>query len=110
QISLPEPRRDGQISALVLFKYNVETLRFCPVQAPARLCISSFTLQRVSRRRALGRMLGPTPTSPGHRLRRLLVFVASTLRAGLSSATDKLYRDYRRRLLPEEGGYAGWVA
>src|SRR5690606_16080340 len=32
-------------------------------------------------------------------------------RRGLSGAVDALYRDYRRRLLPEDvGEYAGWVA
>ena len=42
---------------------------------------------------------------------RALRFIADALRGGVSQATDALYRDYRRRLLPEDlGDYAGWVA
>ncbi|HVI57333.1 MAG TPA: glycosyltransferase family 2 protein [Luteimonas sp.] len=110
QIPLPEPDGDGRISALVLFKYDVEALRFCPVQVPASFRVSGFSLQRVSRARALVRMLAPTPRAPGGVPRRAAVFVAAALRDGVSPATDALYRDYRRRLLPEEGDYAAWVA
>src|SRR3546814_18157471 len=38
-------------------------------------------------------------------------FAAGVLGNGLSNATDTLYRDYRRRLLPGDiGSYAYWVA
>src|SRR3546814_13985459 len=34
QIALPDPDDTGLIRALVLFKYGVTSLRFCPVQPP----------------------------------------------------------------------------
>src|SRR5690606_4037771 len=110
QIPLPEPDDDDRIRALVLFKYDVASLRFCPVQAPSRFRLSGFNLSRVSRTRALGRMLASTPLALGGAMRRAAGFVLAALRAGVSPATDALYRDYRRRLLPEEGDYAGWIA
>lgn len=110
QVPLPEPGRDGRLSALVLFKYDVAMLRFCPVQVPARFRVSGFGLHRISRARALARMLAPTPRVPGGTFRRVANFVVAALRSGVSPATDALYRGYRRRLLPEEGDYAGWVA
>ena len=110
QIPLPEPDRAGHISALVLFKYDVDSLRFCPVQVPARFRISNFRLRRVSRARALVRMLAPTSRVPGGVLRRVADFAGTVPRIGVSPATDAMYRDYRRRLLPEEGDYAVWAA
>jgi glycosyltransferase involved in cell wall biosynthesis len=110
QVPLPEPDAAGRIAALVLFKYDVVSLRFCPVQVPARFEIAGFRLRAIPRARALARMLAPTPRTPRGGLRRLATFVAAASRDGLSPATDALYRDYRRRLLPEEGDYAGWVA
>lgn len=111
QIPLPDSDGDGRIRALILFKYNVAGLRFCPVQGPARFRMEGFSLCRISRMAALWRMLGPTARSPGGLLRRAFRFVANTLRGGISHATDLQYRDYRQRLLPEEAGeYADWVA
>jgi glycosyltransferase involved in cell wall biosynthesis len=55
-------------------------------------------------------MLAPTRLSPGGVPRHIAGFGIAALRGGLSPATDALYRDYRRRLLPEDGDYAGWVA
>lgn len=110
QVLLPEPDRDGRIAALVLFKYDVEALRFSPVQVPARFGLSGFGLRRASRMRALARMLAPTPRVPGGALRRTIEFAAAAVKSGISPATDALYRGYWRRLLPQEGDYAGWVA
>ena len=111
QIPLPEPDREGRIRALVLFKYDVTGLRFCPVQVPARFGVSGFALSRVTRSFALRRMLGATPRVGGRVLQRTAGFAAHALRRGVSGATDMLYRDYRRRLLPEDAGdYANWVA
>src|SRR5690606_33565096 len=111
QIPLPEPDHEGRIRALVLFKYDVTGLRFCPVQVPARFGVSGFALSRVTRSFALRRMLGATPRVGGGVLRRSAGFAANALRRGVSGATDMLYRDYRRRLLPEDAGdYANWVA
>ncbi len=109
QIPLPEPDSEGRIRGLVLFKYDVTRLRFCPVQTPARYGISGFEMSRVSRAFALRKMLGGH--APGGVLRRSAGFVVAAMRGGVSSATDVLYRDYRRRLLPgDPGDYAGWVA
>lgn len=111
QILLPEPDNKGRICALVLFKYGLSGLRFCPVRGPARFRIGAFSVRRVSRPAALWRMLGPTMRIPGGSLSRTFRFAASVLRGGISQATDALYRDYRQRLLPREvGDYASWVA
>src|SRR3546814_5361684 len=53
QIPLPDPDDTGWIRALVLFKYGVTSLRFCPVQAPARFRVEDFSLRRMSRSSAL---------------------------------------------------------
>src|SRR3546814_10735221 len=64
QIPLPDPDDTGWIRALVLFKYGVTSLRFCPVQAPARFRVEDFSLRRMSRSSALRRMLGATASEP----------------------------------------------
>ena len=110
QIPLPEPDSNGRIAALVLFKYDVISLRFCPVQVPARFHLSKFHLGRVSRARALARMVAPGRRAPDGAVVRAVAFALASLRGGVSMAADGLYREYRRDLLPEEGDYAGWVA
>src|SRR3546814_8939991 len=56
-------------------------------------------------------MLGATTSESGGLLPRMSGFAAGVLGNGLSNATDTLYRDYRRRLLPGDiGSYAYWVA
>ena len=111
QIDLPSPGPDGRIDALVLFKQDVVGLRFCPVQGPASFGIDGLALKAVGRAAALLQMLGPTPRVSGGVIARLARFAGQVLRSGLSPAADALYRDYRRRSLPEDAGeYAGWVA
>lgn len=111
QICLPDPVGDGVVRALVLFKHDVESLRFCPVQGATRFELGDFSLRRVTRPEALWQMLGPTVRTPGGRFPRATAFVARALRRGISGATDGLYRDYRKRLLPEDAGdYPNWVA
>jgi len=111
QIALPPPGPDGRIDALVLFKQDAIGLGFCPVQGPARFEIHGFALRRVRRMAALRQMLGPTSRVPGGLAARVARFTGHVARRGLSRAVDVLYRDYRRRLLPEDvGDYAGWVA
>ena len=111
QIPLPEPDGDGRIRMLVLFKYDVAALRFCPVQSPARFRIAHFGLRRIPRWLALGRMLGPARPSSGSMLARAARFAVDVVRNGVSRATDALYRGYHRRLLPRDAdAYAGWVA
>src|SRR3546814_2691612 len=65
QIALPDPDDTGWIRALVLFNYGVTSLRFCPVQAPARFRVEDLSLRRMSRSSALRRMLGATASEPG---------------------------------------------
>ncbi|KIQ97626.1 glycosyltransferase [Lysobacter sp. A03] len=111
QIPLPDPSEAGLISALVLFKYDVSALRFCPAQGPSCFRVEDFSLCRVSRKAALWRMLRPTARTPGGFVSRVFGFVTDVMRGGVSQATDALYRDYRRRLLPQDlGDYANWVA
>lgn len=111
QICLPDPVDGGVVRAIVLFKHDVESLRFCPAQGVARFELGDFSLRRVTRPEALWRMLGPTARTPGGRFSRAVAFAACVLRRGLSGATDRLYRDYRKRLLPEDAGeYPNWVA
>src|SRR3546814_10628702 len=76
QIALPDPDDTGLIRALVLFKYGVTSLRFCPVQAPTRFRVEDFSLRRVSRGYALrkiGRAHVWTPVSNAHLVCRLLL-------------------------------------
>src|SRR3546814_14558085 len=72
QIPLPDTDDTGWIRALVLFKYGVTSMRFCPVQAPARFRVEAFSLRRLSRRFPLRRMLGAPASQPGGLLRRHL--------------------------------------
>ena len=110
-IALPDPGADGRIDALVLFKHDVTGLRFCPAQRAALFESRGFALRRIGRLAALSRMLRPTPRVPGGTLSRLVRFGVQVAGRGLSRAVDALYRDYRRRLLPEDiGDYATWAA
>ncbi len=111
QIVLPDPDADGRMDALVLFKHDVVGLRFCPAQGPVRFELQGFSLRRVERLAALWRMLRPTARAPGGMPARVLRFLGHVGGRGLSRAVDALYRDYLRRLLPEDiGDYATWVA
>src|SRR3546814_18650398 len=85
QIPLPDPDDTGWIRALVLFKYGVTSLRFCPVQAPARFRVADFSLRRMSRSSALRRMLGATASEPGGLLRRTSGFAAGVVQIGRAS-------------------------
>lgn len=110
-ITLPPPDAEGRIDALVLFKQDVIGLGFCPVQGPVHFDLDGLALQRLGRGAALRRMLGPTERVPGGWAARATRFAVDVARRGLSGAVDALYRDYRRRLLPEDvGEYASWIA
>ncbi|MGY0797608.1 glycosyltransferase family 2 protein [Lysobacter sp. A286] len=111
QIALPAPDAQGRVRALVLLKYDVTTLRLCPLPGPGNFCMGDFSLRRVSRMHALWHMLGPTAHSAGGLVSRCLRFAAGVVHHGVSQATDDLHHQYRRRLLPPDAGdYAGWVA
>lgn len=111
QIPLPQPGNDGQVSALVLFKYDVATLRLCPGLGPSRFRMANVELIRVSRARALRRMLEPTAHFSGGLVSRSVRFITHVFRDGVPQATDALHRDYRRRLVPAgTNDYDSWVA
>lgn len=111
QVSLPAPDERGRIRALVLFKYDVTRLQFCPTFGSARFRIHGFSLRRISRLRALRYMLGPGVGGNRVAPARWIRYLNDLARRGLSPATDALYRDYRRRVLRDQpGGYAGWAA
>ncbi len=111
QISLPTPDVRGRIRVLVLFKYDVTSLQFCPTFGSARFQVNGFELRRISRLRALRYMLGPGAGDGRAAPARWSGYLSDLATKGLSSATDALYRDYRRRILRgQPGDYASWAA
>lgn len=107
RIALPVPGSGGRIRMLVLFKYDVSSLRFLPGAGSTGFGVGAFSLRRVSRLRALVMMLGPGTLAPA----RVPGFGVRVLREGLSRATDRGYRAYQRRCLPPDpDDYAGWAA
>lgn len=113
QIGLPEPDSRGKVSTLVLFKYPVSDIRFCPSFVPAEFRIGEFQLKRLGRAGALWRMVKPEPAegltgwfSVPVRMAR---FLLNAGRDGLSLASGELFRGYRRRInLPEASSYEEW--
>lgn len=112
QIALPDPVSNGAVQGLLLCKYDVTRLQFSPGRGPSRFRLGSFRLERVSRVRALLRMLRPVPGEPAaarNTLVRALRFAVASLR-GIPQATVALFDDYRRRLHPlTTGDYEAWV-
>lgn len=115
QIPLPEPDAQGRVRALLLFKYDVVGLRFCPALSPIAFRMRGFQLRPVSRVKALARMLGPATSNEdagaSSRIGRGLRFLASVVRTNLSAATTELFNDYNRRLLPRgSDDYETWTS
>jgi len=115
QIPLPEPDEHGDVNALVLFKYDVTRLRFSPGHGPASFRIWGFQLRRISRTQALKRMLRRASSmdggGAGAAMARGFRFLLGIVRAGVSSATSELFRDYNRRLLPrDDSDYESWAS
>lgn len=114
-IGLPDPDGGNRIRALVLFKYDLDSLAFSPASGQVRFRMDGFCLRRIDRGRALGHMLGIIGWSSGDSTAQVLArmghFFVNVIRSGVSRATDTLYRDYRRRFMPVEfSEYAGWCA
>lgn len=106
EIALPDPDASGRIHTLVLFKYGVASLHFCPGRGLIRFRMGGFVLRRVSRARAFSMML----SGVGGRVRRLSSFIVRALNSGLGEATRQLFEDYRQRVLPSGvNQYARWA-
>lgn len=111
QISLPTPDAHGRIRSLVLLKYDVASLQFCPTFGSAWFRMQEFSLRRISRTRALIHLLGLATGELQGGPARWSEYLTDAAKRGLSPATDTLYRDYRRRQLRNQpGDYAGWAA
>ena len=112
-IRLPEPDGSGGIDALLVFKWDVQSLRFDPSIRRGRFAIHAFKLQRLPRAVALLRMIvSPHGHDAGSRLRqsaRAAAAFVRTLRSdGLSAAAADLYE--RQAAVPRQhGNYAEWV-
>src|SRR3546814_13268383 len=79
QIALPDPDATGLIRTPVLFTYGVTSLLFCPVQAPPRFRLDTFSLRRVSRGSSLWKTLGATTIASAEPLPPKSGFSATTL-------------------------------
>jgi GT2 family glycosyltransferase len=111
-IPLSDPRSSGRLSALVLFKYPVSDLRFCPGTLAARFRMRHLSLRRISRGRALWMMLhgagqGWTPSPALHRA---VDFLVGSRRADLRAATGIAYADYLQHQRPPGlSDYDVWI-
>lgn len=110
ELMLPDPDVSGRIDTLLLFLADVEELEFLPGIQPVRFRTHDFSLRRVSRLKALRRMLaGPSARRNGL-ARRVLAWTGTAMGRGLKRATDALYADYRKRMRPQGiGEYGAWI-
>jgi GT2 family glycosyltransferase len=111
EVLLPEPGRSGRIRVLLLFLEPVESFEFVPSTARAQFRMRNFSIRRVSRLRALCRMLGgPAGMHQGGRLARSLAWARTACRRGLRRATDDLHAGYCERMFSTgTDAYATWV-
>lgn len=111
RIRLPQPDASGSIHGLVLFKYDVTALKFCPGGGLARFQMGRFRLHRASRSWALSHMLARASGSRGGSIVRGFTFLVDVLRQGISKAADALMTDYQRQVLPAQAAeYETWAA
>lgn len=105
---LPQPDRRGRVDTLLMVFEDVEALGFFPGVGAARFGMRDFSLRRVSRMRALCKMLSGDGWLAC--CRRALAWRQGLGRHGLKRATDALYADYRRRMQPRGfSEYGSWV-
>ncbi len=97
EIALADVSPSGDLKSLVLFKYPVSKLRFCPGVWAARFRMRGFGLRRVSRGKALWVMLRGKPRVM---LQRASKFFAKWRTTGLRPATDAAFADYSKRQRP----------
>ena len=104
QIELPDPDASGRVQALVLLASDVDAMDFSPGIGPLRFRLRDFTFRRISRPRALMRML-EAASAPGAaawpRLHRGLSFAIEAVTRGTSMATGNLFSEYRLRFRPD---------
>lgn len=107
EIPLPEPDRKARVRLLVLFKFPVSSLTFCPSVWASRFRLHGFRLQRLSRKAALYHML---THGRGGTLRRTTAFVGAICKRGRTTATDEAFASYRRSWRPPGlDEYAIWI-
>ena len=109
---LSEPGEDGTLGALIMLGADVVGLTFLPGVAPATFRMHSFTLQRVSRWRALRLMLAHDRSdgSIWLTIKRSGRFLRNVLRDGVSQGGAALFGDYARRLSTRgSNDYATWI-
>jgi GT2 family glycosyltransferase len=111
-IPLSDPRASGRLSALVLFKYPVSDLRFCPGTLAARFRMHLFSLRRISRARALWMMLCGAGQGgmPWPAFRRAVDFLGGLWRTNLRAVTGDAYADYLQHQRPPGlSDYDVWI-
>lgn len=112
-IPLPDPDLRGSVDTLVLFKYGVSQLHFCPGLGRFRFAMEAFSLTAVSRPQALFLMLfgRRRPAAWPSAVYATARFLSDAARSGLSRATVHLFQRYRQRVAPGDlGEYGNWVA
>lgn len=98
EVMLPQPSGNRRIGTLLMLFEDVQSLRFFPGVGQARFRMDGFSLRRVSRWRALRRMLGGDGWLAC--ARRALAWRRAVRQYGLKRATDALYANYRERMRP----------
>lgn len=112
RIPLPCPPSSGSLRALVLLKYDVSGLRFCPGMGRVHFSMGAFSLRRISRGQALLKMLGVVDENTGVSagLIRAARFALRGAREGISRATQLAFEDYLRRVrADDDDSYDAWV-
>ena len=112
-IRLPDPDPAGEIDALLLLKYDTDTLRFDPTIRRARFGIEKFDLARIGRASALIRMFADARRADGRtELQETIKMVAAFIRTaavhGISVATSDLFA-MQPSLQVRGGSYADWI-
>lgn len=107
-LPLPEPDAHGWVRSLVLFKFPVRVLRWCPTVWAAKFRLVEGSLRRLPRYKALWHML--FPAAKGEWCRRGVRYILECRRYGLSKATEKAYTRYLGGLRPSKlDAYELWV-
>ena len=112
-IRLPDADVAGCIDALLVLKWDVDSLRFDPSIRRGRFAIRAFKLERLSRIGALRRMIAFAPGRDGgsrwkQAARSAAGFVRTWRSDGLSTAAADLFE--RQAVVPrQQAGYSEWV-
>lgn len=111
RIDLPEPDITGELRALVVIKRRLRSLRLDPTVHRAHFELSSVRLSPVSRLGALAEMVrGIAHKSRTSAWPVLKSFLRKAARAGVSTATDALYRRYMAAHRKNDRDYVQWTS